>query len=124
MGKLLDPLADKLTQIAVVLSLAIRHKEVIPLLVICVLKELAQAAGGVFLLRRGEQIRGAKWYGKVSTFVFYGVMALILFVPMPQGVFIRPNYLGGCFDAVCLLQLCQGVFHHTKGSSVRTGYLL
>lgn len=57
MGKLLDPLADKLTQIAVVLSLAIRHKEVIPLLVICVLKELAQAAGGVFLLRRGEQIR-------------------------------------------------------------------
>lgn len=26
--------------------------------------------------------------GKVSTFVFYGVMALILFVPMPQGVFI------------------------------------
>ena len=88
MGKLLDPLADKLTQIAVVLSLAIWHKEVIPLLVICVLKELAQTAGGVFLLRRGEQIRGAKWYGKVSTFVFYGVMALILFVPMPQGVFI------------------------------------
>ena len=29
MGKLLDPLADKLTQIAVVLSLAIRHKEMI-----------------------------------------------------------------------------------------------
>lgn len=48
MGKLLDPLADKLTQIAVVLSLAIRHKEVIPLLVICVLKELAQAAGEYF----------------------------------------------------------------------------
>ena len=81
MGKLLDPLADKLTQIAVVLSLAIRHKEVIPLLVICVLKELAQAAGGVFLLRRGEQIRGAKWYGKVSTFVFYTVMFIIIVFP-------------------------------------------
>lgn len=88
MGKLLDPLADKLTQIAVVLSLAIRHKEMIPLLVICVLKEAAQAIGGMFLLRRGERIQGAKWYGKVSTFVFYGVMALILFIPMPQWLFI------------------------------------
>ena len=78
LGKLLDPIADKLTQVTVVLCLAIRNTYLIPLLIICVVKELGQSIGGLILLHRGEKIQGAKWYGKVSTFVFYGVMALIV----------------------------------------------
>ena len=78
LGKLLDPVADKLTQVTVVLCLAIRNTYLIPLLIICVVKELGQSIGGLILLRRGEKIQGAKWDGKVSTFVFYGVMALIV----------------------------------------------
>ena len=35
----------------------------------------------LILLRRGMKIHGARWYGKVSTFVFYGVMALIVLWP-------------------------------------------
>ena len=71
-GKLLDPVADKITQVTVV---------------ICLIKELIQAAGGYILLRRGEKIQGARWFGKVSTFVFYGAMALIVLLPdMPNWV--------------------------------------
>ncbi|HIZ20321.1 MAG TPA: CDP-alcohol phosphatidyltransferase family protein [Firmicutes bacterium] len=86
LGKILDPVADKLTQVTVVLCLAIRNPAMISLLVICFVKELCQGIGGLFLLRRGAKIHGAKWYGKVSTFVFYGVMALIVLwpgMPMP-----------------------------------------
>ncbi|MCI8553376.1 MAG: CDP-alcohol phosphatidyltransferase family protein [Clostridiales bacterium] len=99
MGKLLDPLADKLTQVVVVLCLAIKYPPVISLLVICVVKELTQAIGGLFLLQRGEQIRGAKWYGKVSTFVFYGAMALIVLLPdrMPPWLFISLIVLVAAF---------------------------
>lgn len=61
-----------------VLCLAIRNTYLIPLLIICVVKELGQSIGGLILLHRGEKIQGAKWYGKVSTFVFYGVRALIV----------------------------------------------
>lgn len=89
LGKILDPVADKLTQVTVVLCLAIRNPAVIGLLVICFVKELCQGIGGLFLLRRGAKIDGAKWYGKVSTFVFYGVMALIvLWQGMPAPLMI------------------------------------
>lgn len=89
LGKILDPVADKLTQVTVILCLAIRNPAVVGLLVICLVKELCQGIGGLFLLRRGEKIQGAKWYGKVSTFVFYGVMALIVLWPgMPAPLMV------------------------------------
>ena len=81
LGKILDPMADKITQVVVVICLAIRFKSLIPLVVICFLKELGQGVGGLILLNKGVKIHGAKWYGKVSTFVFYGVMALIVLLP-------------------------------------------
>ena len=81
LGKLLDPVADKLTQVAVVICLATRFSQLIPLVVICFVKELAQSIGGLILPRRGAEVRGASWYGKMCTFVFYGVMALIVLLP-------------------------------------------
>ena len=73
-GKLLDPIADKLTQIAVLVCLTIRNPSLTILVVICFVKELLQVIGGWILFSRKEIIRGAKWFGKVSTFTFYIVM--------------------------------------------------
>ena len=85
LGKILDPLADKVTQVAVVICLALKYQPIIPLAVICFLKESAQGIGGWLLLRRGVKPQGARWYGKVSTFVFYGVMtAIVVFPDMPE----------------------------------------
>ena len=100
LGKILDPVADKITQVVVVICLAIRFRSLIPLVVICFLKELGQAVGGLFLLNKGAKIHGAKWYGKVSTFVFYGVMALIVLLPDMPG-WVRVALVG----LVCLLML-------------------
>ncbi len=89
LGKLLDPVADKLTQVTVVICLALRYSEVVYLVVICLIKEFFQALGGIILLRRGVKIRGARWFGKLSTFTFYGVMILIVGWPgMPRWLFI------------------------------------
>ena len=85
-GKLLDPIADKLTQVTVVVCLACRYPQLLPLLGICVVKETCQAIGGFILLGRGEKVRGAKWYGKVSTIVFYLAMsAVVVFPDMSDG---------------------------------------
>lgn len=84
-GKLLDPIADKLTQIIVLVCLTIRNPSLIPLFVICLFKELLQAIGGWILLSRNEIIRGSNWYGKVSTFTFYVAMLLIaVWTTMPN----------------------------------------
>lgn len=85
LGKILDPLADKVTQVAVVICLAIKYRPIIPLAVVCLLKESAQALGGWLLLRRGVKPQGARWYGKISTFVFYGAMTVVVVFPnMPE----------------------------------------
>ncbi len=86
-GKLLDPLSDKLTQVAVVISLTTRYRELLPLAILCFIKEACQAVGGIILLRRRHAVRGSKWFGKLSTTVFYACMlALILFPQMSLAV--------------------------------------
>lgn len=95
-GKLLDPLADKLTQVTVVACLSTRFSELIWLVVLCVLKELAQAIGGVLLLRRGDTVRGSLWFGRVTTAVFYGSMAaIVLFPEQPRWLIIALVVLVG-----------------------------
>ena len=82
-GKLLDPLADKLTQVTVLVCLTTRYKVLIWLLAGVVVKEACQALGAWLLLRWGDHVRGAQWFGKLSTLAFYtGVAALVLFPDM------------------------------------------
>lgn len=83
-GKLLDPAADKLTQVTVLVCLATRYRELWWLLAGIIVKEACQALGGWLLLKRGDKVRGSLWFGKVATAVFYvGVAAFVLFPDMP-----------------------------------------
>ncbi len=75
LGKILDPVADKMTQLAVLICLVVHYPNLLPLLVICVCKEVAQMIGSAIMLARGAAIQGAKWYGKLTTIAFYLVMA-------------------------------------------------
>lgn len=77
-GKLLDPIADKLTQVAVVICLATRYPSLMYLALLCLAKELCQAIGGFILLRKRSTVRGSKWFGKLSTVVFYTCMLAIV----------------------------------------------
>lgn len=52
LGKMLDPLADKLTQGTVAICLAVEYPVLIPVLLIFVVKELGMLIGGCFLLKR------------------------------------------------------------------------
>lgn len=78
-GKLMDPLADKLTQISLLTTLFI--KNIIPLwiLVIVVAKEFCMVSGASFLYGK-ELVVSSKWYGKLATVLFYVAMVISLFV--------------------------------------------
>ena len=69
-GKLMDPLADKLTQISVLASLVI--KDIIPIwiLIIVVLKEFVMIMGASFLYGK-DVVVYSKWYGKIATVLYY-----------------------------------------------------
>ena len=69
-GKLMDPLADKLTQLSILLTLAV--KNVIPfwIVVILVVKETVMIAGASFLYGKSLVV-SSKWYGKLTTVLIY-----------------------------------------------------
>ncbi len=82
-GKILDPVADKLTQGAIIVCLVKRYKLMWGLIAFFVVKELIMAAMGLFVIKKKGSVNSAKWYGKVNTVVLYiSMMVLILFPGM------------------------------------------
>lgn len=69
-GKLMDPLADKLTQIATLASLVFTHIIPIWILLIVLLKEFIMIVGASFLYGK-DVVVYSKWYGKLATVLFY-----------------------------------------------------
>ncbi len=86
LGKLLDPLADKLTQItlAVILFLTFNKAEDSMLkafswvFLVFIAKEFVMVLGSVIMLSIGLRPGAAEIYGKVATLAFYVVMIFII----------------------------------------------
>lgn len=78
LGKLLDPLADKLTLVAIIICVGILIPQIIPLVTVLVAKDLLMLLGGAYLLKRGIKPPAAKWYGKISTVIFYISIVIIV----------------------------------------------
>ena len=78
-GKLIDPLADKCTQIITLATLAL--KNIIPMwiIIIVILKEFIMVAGASFLYGK-ELVVSSKWYGKLATVLFYIAIVCSLFI--------------------------------------------
>lgn len=78
-GKLIDPLADKCTQIITLGTLAI--KDIIPMwiIIIVVLKEFIMVAGASFLYGK-ELVVSSRWYGRLATVLFYIAIVCSLFI--------------------------------------------
>ncbi|MBO4293242.1 MAG: CDP-alcohol phosphatidyltransferase family protein [Clostridia bacterium] len=76
-GKLMDPLADKLTQISTLASLALVN--IIPLwiLIVVLVKEFIMIVGASFLYGK-DVVVYSKWYGKLATVLFYVAIVLSL----------------------------------------------
>lgn len=69
-GKLMDPLADKLTQIATLTSLVLTNIIPIWILLIVLLKEFIMICGASFLYGK-DVVVYSRWYGKLATVLFY-----------------------------------------------------
>lgn len=70
-GKLMDPLADKLTQVSLLLSLSILG--ILPwwIFAIVFIKEGVMIICASFLYKKEDVVVYSKWYGKLATVLFY-----------------------------------------------------
>lgn len=78
-GKLMDPLADKLTQIAVLTTLMIKDLIPVWILVIVIVKEAVMIAGASFLYGR-DVVVSSKWFGKLATVLFFIAIVCSCFI--------------------------------------------
>lgn len=98
LGKALDPLADKLTQAAMLFCLARRFPLMLLPLTLLSVKEICCAAASLTAIGRTGRVESADWHGKLSTALLYALFALHLIVPGISGT------LSGT-----LILLCTGV---------------
>lgn len=90
-GKLIDPLADKLTQVSVLTALALKQILPIWILAIVILKEFCMIAGASFLYGK-ELVVSSRWYGKLATVLFYLAIVCSLFIGIWNGFATNPEY--------------------------------
>lgn len=108
-GKLIDPVADKATQIAVLASLVI--KNIIPLWILLVVigKEFIMVSGASFLYGK-ELVVSSRWYGKLATVLFYVAIVFSLLIKLLSGRFSLPTILLHIDKPIYYLAVLSSIF--------------
>lgn len=79
LGKVLDPIADKLTQAAMLFCLLTRYPLMIVPLGLMVFKEFFMGETGFLVIQKTGKVFGADWHGKVNTWLLYAMMIIHVF---------------------------------------------
>jgi len=110
LGKLLDPLADKLMECTVLVCFAV--KLIIPwqLAFIFMLKELFMISGALVVLKKIKVTVRSKWYGKITTGVFYAI-AFSVFAVRAFDININEAAAGILFALALLLTLVSMILY-------------
>lgn len=85
-GKIIDPIADKLTQATLIFCLSIRYKAMVVLFIAHMIKEVIMGVMGLIAIKH-KSIISAKWFGKMSTIVLFFVTIIHLIFPVVDETF-------------------------------------
>lgn len=83
-GKMLDPIADKLTQGALAVACTFRYPAAVWLIFFFLAREVYMGIMGLYLVKGKHVVYGAQFFGKICTAVLdVGILVLLLFPGMP-----------------------------------------
>ncbi len=104
LGKMLDPTADKITLTAVMICVGVKFPNIFPFMIILIIKEVLMLMAGAFLINRKQTPPSAKWYGKLSTVIFYVSVITIIGLKAIWGI----NIMALNISLMSLTALCMG----------------
>lgn len=108
-GKLMDPLADKLTQISILAALFFLNIVPVWILIIVLLKEVIMVAGASFLYGKSVVVY-SRWYGKLATVLFYIAIVTSLLIKETSKFTTLNNYLANIDKPIYCLALVATIF--------------
>jgi cardiolipin synthase len=122
-GKVLDPVADKCTQVAACVMLIVKMPQFWYFFAILLFKELVMLVLGGWLLRQKVQLKGARWFGKVVTFLFYVIAAVIIFFPRIPGwvILILLSLITICALVAGILYIPQFISYKRQATGADPG---
>lgn len=87
LGKILDPLADKLTQAAMLVCLLTRFPGMLGVFLLLAIKEIFAGVCSVLVIRWTGKVLGSEWHGKLSTVLLHGmIVAHVVWQDIPAAV--------------------------------------
>ena len=111
-GKILDPIADKLTQAALIFCLIAKYDWMLWLFIFFAVKELSMGISGLIVIKKKDVVNSAQWFGKLSTMVLYAVMILLFLFPDISTGWAKAMIL--LCAAVLLLSLVKYLTFHCR----------
>lgn len=107
-GKAIDPIADKLTQLTMLLCLMTRFSFMwIPVLLLLV-KEFFLGITSLLAIKKTGEVHGAKWHGKVATCLIYAmIFTHVVWYDIPYAVSM-------VLLVSCVLMMLISCFHYAK----------
>lgn len=107
-GKAFDPVADKLTQIAMLFCLVSRFKWMLLPLCVMVVKEITAGIMGLLVIRKTGKVEGAVWHGKATTVSLYSMMTIHLIW------FNIPSIVSGILIGACTALALLSAFMYSR----------
>ena len=102
LGKALDPVADKLTLMALFFSCVSINKNLFAVGILLVIKEIIMATTGLLAIKHEKQVHSAVWHGKLSTvFSYLLIVAVMLFPGIPLWA------VNSGIAICCVLMICS-----------------
>ena len=88
-GKVLDPISDKLTQGIILICLTVRFPYLWTLFFLLLIKEIIMGFSGFYVVRKTGVVYGSKWHGKATTVLIYSTILLhFIFPDIPHSLAI------------------------------------
>ena len=110
LGKAIDPVADKLTQMAMLYCLIYRFPYMMIPLAVMVIKESVAAVLALMVIQKTGVVCGAVWHGKLATVLLYLTMiAHFLWIRIP--VVVSKLSVAVCTMAILLSAVLYGYGH-------------
>lgn len=111
-GKMLDPIADKLTQGALAVALTFHYPDMVWVFLLFLGKEIYMGIMGMILLHKGFEMPSAQWYGKLCTGVLDGVIFVLFLFPKLSIVCV--NVLITLAMIMMVIALCMYFRYHYR----------